>query len=160
MKEVKIQGEEVDRFVDFMKETLSYTGEGPSHDCYLYGYHIYFYEGTDNGGGILHIDKQPVFKSCSSESVKASLTNRDKVLNYCRYFVSGSIESLSDRDDVEYALKHPEKNLNIPSCPTNWGLEDAEELCNTSDEDGYYKLSYKEQVAVCQLCWKKALKEE
>lgn len=58
MRSVKIcYEEEIDRFVEFMKNSERYKSEGKSHDAYFYGYHIYLYEGEENGGGLIHIDK-------------------------------------------------------------------------------------------------------
>lgn len=55
MKEVKLQFNEVDYFVEFMKTFKTYVHEGQSHDVSVNGYHIYLYEGQNDGGGLMHV---------------------------------------------------------------------------------------------------------
>jgi len=58
MKEVKLQSIEVDNLVLLMKTFPSYTGnEFGSHDADINGYHVYLFEGKENGGGIMHVYK-------------------------------------------------------------------------------------------------------
>jgi hypothetical protein len=57
MKEVKLICSEINNFVEFMKTFETYKGEGKSHDANINGYHIYLYEGQEDGGGIMHINK-------------------------------------------------------------------------------------------------------
>lgn len=58
MREVKIcWEEEIDTLVEFMKSFDTYRGEGKSHDIWANGFHIYLYEGEQNGGGLIHVDK-------------------------------------------------------------------------------------------------------
>ncbi|MFA5880548.1 MAG: hypothetical protein WC834_00005 [Eubacteriales bacterium] len=58
MKEVKfIWPNEINTFIEFMKTSETYKSEGTSHDADINGFHIYLYEGGENGGGIIHINK-------------------------------------------------------------------------------------------------------
>jgi len=58
MKEVKLQSSEVNNFMEFMKTSDSYCGnEFGSHDATINGYHIYLFEGKEDGGGIMHVYK-------------------------------------------------------------------------------------------------------
>lgn len=57
-REVKIFWEhEIDTFIEFMKTSESYHGEGKSHDAIINGFSIYLYEGQKDGGGLIHINK-------------------------------------------------------------------------------------------------------
>ena len=59
MKEVKfIWSHEIYTFIEFMKTSDTYKSEGKSHDTDINGFHIYLYEGEEDGGGIIHIDKK------------------------------------------------------------------------------------------------------
>ncbi len=59
MKEVKLQSDEIGRFIEFMKTSDSYMGnDSGSHDAIINGHHIYLFEGKEDGGGIIHINEK------------------------------------------------------------------------------------------------------
>ena len=52
MKEVKLQSDEIGRFIEFMKTANSYMGNDfGSHDAIINGHHIYLFEGKEEWRG-------------------------------------------------------------------------------------------------------------
>lgn len=58
MKEVKLQSIDVENLVLLLKTSPTYSGnEAGSHDADINGYHVYLFEGSEIGGGIMHVTK-------------------------------------------------------------------------------------------------------
>ena len=60
MKQVTIQSSDVDNFTEFIKSFDTHKAEGNSHDIYFNGFHIYYYEGQEDGGGVIHVWKEEI----------------------------------------------------------------------------------------------------
>ena len=57
-KEVKLQLKEVDNLIELLKTLDDYKGnKSGSHDANINGFHIYLFEGKENGGGVMHVHK-------------------------------------------------------------------------------------------------------
>ena len=86
------------------------------------------------------------------------MTNKEKILNYCKHYMSGSIDSLQTRDDIVSGLTQENfKHYLLSGCPHTWGLDEFDGDCYKDNHKG--ELSYLEQTKQCENCWARALSE-
>lgn len=79
------------------------------------------------------------------------MTNKEKILEYCKNYKSDDIYSLMVRDDIVIGLSGENKKMYLLSgCPTSWGLEDFLGIC-------YNKDVIVDSDSLCMECWDRVL---
>ena len=92
------------------------------------------------------------------------LSNKERVLKYCRELQSHSTDWLIERDDVDARVrKYPEDKTDwYYGCPYNWGLPEFEgkDLCSVKDREETPKPASRELLERCVRCWSLALEDK
>ena len=121
--------------------------------------------GKSNDGGVC---VEMTLKAASaSDAIKLknmvmpTVSNKERVLDYCRNMQSSSTESLMSRDDVELRVKkYPEDKKDwFEGCPGNYGLSEYEDdgLCCRPGFDKEKFHTGLGGLEICRECWLKAL---
>lgn len=87
------------------------------------------------------------------------MTNREKMIQYCKNFKSDSVDSLMTKDDILIGLtENNREDYLLCGCPNAWGLFDFEGNCDEFPDDSKPQ-EWEEIRKICLGCWQKALSE-
>lgn len=82
------------------------------------------------------------------------MSNRkETILKYCSQFSSVTIEHMENAIENKKLIEEG-RYRELNGCPSSFGLEDYEGLCETEETDNY---TNKQKMDMCERCWNKAL---